>query len=94
MRILKVTFLFLFITSIILEIINISFMNRIATDSIYIAKIKNEINSYDEQNLSLRADIMKYTSVAYLVGEAKQLGFSEAKEFISLSAPLLIASRQ
>lgn len=93
MKILKNLFFLLLFLAILLETVNIFFLNSVSVDSVYAAKINNETKAYEEENWSLQAEIMKYSSLAYLSNYAEKLGFTQPKEFISLSTPPLFAAK-
>lgn len=93
-KILTTILILLFITAIILEIENVYYMNKIATDSIYAAGIKKQIEELDKKNSILKIEILGFTSYQSLTVTADKLGFVEPKDFIYLSMPLRIAANK
>lgn len=81
----------LILTFIATEVINIYLLNSIATDSIYVSQMQDQIRELREENTSIQTQILQQTSIATLSTRARKLGFVDAKEFISLYSPLQVA---
>ena len=86
--------LILFIATVILEVANIFLSNRLTTDSIKATALRDEISVIDEQNQNIRSEILGFTSFDSIASRAATLGFVNAKESISLSSPIEVASSQ
>lgn len=86
--------LFLVVSIFVLQLVNIYFINKISTDSIYAGVMRDKIKKYDEENMVIQSEILEYTTITKISSKAEELGFIEAKEFISLYAPLEIAVRK
>lgn len=83
--------IFLILTTVILEIVNIYFANKISTDSIYAQKINEQIKKLEEKNEYIKVEILQHTSLSSIASRAEKMGFAQAKEFVYLSSPLEIA---
>lgn len=84
----------LFIIAVFLELYNIYLLNKVTTDSIYAPKIQGKISSYEESNMVLKTEILKYSSINMIASRASDLGFVEPKQYISFYAPLTVAVRK
>lgn len=91
MKTLYFFFTFLVCAAVVLEFVNIHYANRLATDSLYAPKLARHAKDLEQKNLILRAEILKYTSYAMIASRAAELGFSDAKNYISLYQSLPVA---
>lgn len=86
----KISILLIF-AAVLMEIINIYYINKVSTDSIYAVNIKSQIEDLNNKNTSLKIEILKYSAYNTLSSKAKELGFVEPKEYIYLTSPIKIA---
>lgn len=87
----KILFALLIVTTIVLECVNVFFSNTVAGSSIEVATIRQDIQMIDEKNMSLRSELLSYSSFERIASRAAELGFVENKNAISLTAPLPVA---
>lgn len=77
----------LIVIVLILEVLNIYFSNKVAVDSLHATKLRETIKILDEENSSLRSQILASSSYEVIASRATELGFTTPKRFISLFAP-------
>lgn len=94
MKKIKVLIISLTVIMLFLELVNIYFLNKITTDSIYASKTQEKIKEYEDKNTALQTEILEYTSYEMISSRAAELGFVEPKEFISLQSPLQVAIKK
>lgn len=90
----KVKYIFttLILAVILLEGIQVYLSNRIAGSSIEVARLRQQIETLDEKNTSLKTELLSYASFSRVASRAAELGFQESKRnVIVLSAPLPVA---
>lgn len=94
MKILNKIIVFLVIVLIVLQGINIFLENRISLESIKSSKLRKEIAIVQERNELLNSQVVQYSSFDMISSRAAELGFVEAKEAISLFAPVPLAIKK
>lgn len=94
MKTLYATVICLGIIALILQITTIFVSNNIASDSIYASELAEKIDNLDEKNLSLRSEVLHFSSFEIISQQAIELGFVTPKNFISLHTPLHVAITQ
>lgn len=88
----KLILLVLFITVLLLEGTNIYLSNRVAGTSIEVARLTQEVQVLDEKNISLKSELLSFSSYEHVSSRAAELGFIESKDSaIMLSTPLQVA---
>lgn len=89
---LKSIFVILLILVVLLEGVQVYLSNRIAGTSIEVAQLQEKIGKLDEKNVSLKSELLTYSSFEHIASRAAELGFIENKnQDISLSAPIPVA---
>lgn len=94
MRKAKYLIFLLIITAVLLETVNIYFLNKISTDSLVVKKLKEQIRDYDQENSQLSMEVLRFTSLEKISSQASELGFVKPSEFISLFSPSLFAAKK
>jgi len=74
----------LIITIIVLESLDIYLSNSLSTQSLSASKYRREIEELEDQNVVLRAELLKLTSFEVIASHAASFGFVEPKHTISL----------
>lgn len=75
---------FLLISLGIVEIVYLSHVDALASESINAEKIRNEIADLDEKNQILQSEVLAYSSLLVISSRAAELGFEKPDKFISL----------
>ncbi len=82
----------LIVIAILLEAVNVYLSNKIASTSIQVAKMREEVRILDERNTSLKTELLSFASFERVASRAAELGFVEGKDStIMLKAPLQVA---
>lgn len=79
------------VTVISLSIVQVVISNSLSTTGLDLAKIEQDLNTYERENDTLRQKVLTATSLTYIASAAGQLGFVEQKSQIYLSTPLPLA---
>ena len=67
-----------------LELVNIHLSSKLASDSVTVRKIKDNIAKLDEKNQILYSKVLELTSYEMVASKAADLGFEENHSYISL----------
>lgn len=65
--------------------------NQVATESIEVTQLKQEIAQQKEKNHHLKTQLLSYTSLETIASKAAQLGFVDKSDTISLFEPQQLA---
>jgi cell division protein FtsL len=77
---------------VLLEGVQVYLSNRIAGTSIEVARLQGEIARIDEKNVSLKSELLSFSSFDHVSSRAAELGFIENKnQDITLKAPIPVA---
>jgi uncharacterized membrane protein (Fun14 family) len=92
-RKLYIPVLLLFLLTIGLELLNIHFSGILASDSVNVKKIQQNIANLDEENQILNSKVLQETSFETISSKAFALGFVEDHHYIFLRNPQLTYSQ-
>lgn len=82
----------LFLTVILLEGINVYLSNRVAGTSIEVSRLTQSVEILDEKNISLKSELLSFSSFDRVASRAAELGFTENKDSaIMVNTPLQVA---
>lgn len=81
----------LVLVTLVLELVNISLTNRMATDSIEASQLKKELAVVVQENNVIRAKVYELASYDSVASRAAEFGFKEAVDTISLDTPVQVA---
>lgn len=81
----------LVIFCIALTIIQLIILNKDSTSGENLTKMKAEIGNYDEENILLSQKIASSSSIVSISSKAKNLGFNDTNNSLSLNGPIPIA---
>lgn len=88
----KLIFTLLILVTVLLEGVHVYLSNRIASTSIEVAQLREEIETLDEKNTALKTELLAYSSFNRIASRAAELGFQESKRNVMvLNAPLQVA---
>lgn len=76
--------IFLTILAFGLELVNINLSSRLASDSMAVKKLQDQIAAISEHNEILNTKVLDLTSFETLASRAADLGFVQANNYISL----------
>lgn len=83
----------LLLLTIGLELLSIHLSQKLASDSVVVAKLQANITKLNEENHILNTKLLKQTSFEELSSKAEALGFVENTDYISLQEPRFTFSR-
>lgn len=81
---LKHFLIFLTVITFLFEGVNVFLSNQVSTESVTVTKLNKEIEELDQQNFTIRGEVLDYTSLEQVASRAAELGFVENKKVISL----------
>lgn len=87
----NIIIVFLIISTLLLEMVNIFLTNRMATDSIEASQLKKELAVLTQENNVIRAKVYELASYESVASRAAEFGFKEAGGAISLDTPVQVA---
>ncbi|MFI5265320.1 MAG: hypothetical protein ACHQT7_01085 [Candidatus Levyibacteriota bacterium] len=89
---LKPIIITLFLAVLLLEGVNVYLSNKVAGTSIEVARLTQGVQVLDEQNTSLKSELLSFSSLEHIASRAAELGFTDNKDSaIMLSTPLQVA---
>lgn len=77
----------LLLLTIGLELLSIHLSQKLASDSVVVTKLQENIAKLNEENHILNTKLLKQTSFEELATKAEALGFVENADYISLQEP-------
>lgn len=83
----------LLLTAIGLELLNIHFAGKLASDSVTVTKLQKNIATLSEQNQIIQSQVLSQTSFEMIASKAAALGFIENHNYISLHQTKLSLSQ-
>lgn len=83
----------LLLSTICLELLSIHLSQKLASDSISVKKLQDNIAKLDEENQILNAKLLDQTSFEEISKKATAMGFVESSGYISLHEPKFSYSR-
>lgn len=83
----------LMITTVALELLSIHLSQKLASNSVDVKKLQDNIARLDEENQILNAKLLDQTSFEVLSKKATAMGFVQSSSYISLHEPKLSYSR-
>lgn len=86
--------LVIFFVALFLQATLVFYSNVISSESYESTKLKVDIKELGENNLSLKTQILQYTSLEHISSRGAELGFVKARSYISLFSPAQIAINQ
>lgn len=90
----KKPFLFLgslFLLILLLSVVQVIVSNRLSTTGMALGKLQDDISQYKKENAILREKVLVASSLDHIASAAAELGFTQTKSYVFLSAPLPIA---
>lgn len=85
--------IFVFVTILGLAIAQISVSNQISTTGTELAALEHELDEYKRQNTILQEELLAVASFTNISEKAEELGYTEVKSQLSLTAPIPLARR-
>lgn len=82
---------FLLLALGIVEIVYLTHVDALASESINAEKIRSEIANLDEKNQILQSKVLAHSSLLVISSRAAELGFGKPDKFISLKKQNSIA---
>jgi cell division protein FtsL len=77
--------LMLGVVALVLEIVNVNLSSKLASDSIKVKNLQQNIASLNEKNALLYSKVLDLTSFDSLASRAAELGFVPSNSYITLS---------
>ncbi len=87
-EIMKKLYIFIVILGIFaigLEVLNINLSDKLASDGLEVRKIQGNIDLIEEENQVLNIKVLEFTSFDTVSLKAKESGFVQAKNYITLN---------
>jgi len=93
-KILTVFVLILAVSAVGLELFNIHFASKLASDSVSVKKLQASIAALDEENQILNSQVLDQTSFESISKKATLLGFVSNQSYISLRTQVKLSYNQ
>lgn len=93
-KILTVTIIFLLSAALLTQIASVYFSNTQALDSISATSIKSEIGKLSQENMTLSAKVLAFSSYGTIASRAAELGFEKNRDIVSVYDPIQVALKR
>lgn len=81
----------LFLLILVLSVVQVIVSNRLSTTGTILGKLQDDISQYKKENAILREKVLVTSSLDHIASSAAELGFTQIKTHVFLSAPVPIA---
>ena len=76
---------------LVLSVVQVIVSNRLSTTGTELGKLQDDISNFKKENAILREKVLVASSLDRIASSAAELGFTDTKTHVFISAPLPIA---